>query len=539
VTIPRNPAILPLVLLAFTLLLQVWAFQPSMNGEFIADDLNLIVEKADLFGDPSRLGQAFSEPYWVRTRESLPFYRPLVLVTFFTDRALSGFEPFGYHLTNLLLHLANGLLVYLLGLSLTRSHFQSLAASMIFGLHPAHLTSVAWISGRTDLLVLLFLLAAALLFIRGCREDRGGWGWIAGSGGCFLFALLSKEMGLILLPFTLIWLIGEGRWRTGWRRWIPLAGICAVYWLMRWCAGAGSVEISGTTAPLVQRIITMPALFLYYLKLFLWPADWNFAPRQRSTAHGVIFGLLALAPVMGLVPLYASVREWWGYTATAGLALALAPLPVWLSGLPRPAWGRKTVVLLLLLPALAAVGVLHQRSGAFATAGGFWQEAVDRAPEWDVGWNYLGLTLQVDGHSEEAARCFTRAMALRPDVADYPNNLGLINAMKGRMGEAERLFRLSLRIDPAYEDPCNNLGLLLTRQGRLDEAEPWLLKALELEPDNIMTLNNLATLYIRSGEPERAVGPASRSLALDPGQAGAERLRSFLSTPGARAGQSR
>jgi len=562
--------VLPIALLLLSTVLQIVAYFPAMEGEFIADDVNLIVEKAAFFGDPGLLGQAFSEPYWVRTRESLPFYRPLVLATFFADRALWDFEPFGYHLTTLLLHLANGLFIYLLALQLSRSPWAAAIAALIFGLHPAHLTSVAWISGRTDLLAVFFLLPASALFIHGCRKEKGGWGWFAAAGLVFLLALLAKEVSLILLPFALVWLLGEGRLRSGWPRWTILAAAAAVYLAMRTAAGAFAVD-TPVAAPLFQRLLTIPALLLSYLELFLWPADWSFAPwvelvssaadwrlwagllacgatgtglallwrRNRPAAYGLVFMLLALLPVSGLVPLYAVMREWWAYTALAGLALALAPLAAWIFGRPGLTLARVAVAFLLAIFALVSTGVLHQRSGAFATAERFWHEAVERSPHYDIGWNYLGLSLQAEKKTEEAGRCFSRAVELRPDLADYANNLGLVHALQGRPDEAERLFRHSRDLDPTYEDPRANLGLLLVHQGRLDEAEPFLLEALRLEPDNHETLNSLATIHIRRREPLKAVDLVRRSLALNPRQGAAGQLRAFLQQYGGGGSQSR
>ncbi|MEE9294107.1 MAG: glycosyltransferase family 39 protein [Phycisphaerae bacterium] len=135
---------------------------------------------------------------WWTPYGDLPFYRPLGVLTFAVDYWLWGMNPFGYHLTNLLLHLACTFLVWRLGLRLMGDARSSFAAAVIFGLHPAHCEAVLWISGRFDLLVCVCALASVLSYLRWRCGEGGRWRWWWLSVFWFAAGLGCKETAIVL-----------------------------------------------------------------------------------------------------------------------------------------------------------------------------------------------------------------------------------------------------------------------------------------------------------------------------------------------------
>lgn len=165
----------------FLIVISIAVFSGSLQIYFVSENI-------------SHIETAFND-FWslVYTNN---YFRPLYVLSLFIDRVIWEANPFGYHLTNLLLHTGNVLLVYYLSLQIFQNRFIALAAGFLFLLHPIHSMSIFWISGRTDMLCALFFSSAFILFIR--YYHSGNRRYYLFSLGAFLLALLSKEMAFSL-----------------------------------------------------------------------------------------------------------------------------------------------------------------------------------------------------------------------------------------------------------------------------------------------------------------------------------------------------
>jgi hypothetical protein len=182
---------------------------PSLFNPFIIDDYVYLetvheldwAKVKDIF-TTSTMGAEASGVWWTPIG-ALPFYRPLGEMTFAADYFLWGMNPFGYHVTNLLLHLACIFLVWKLARRLLERPEWALASAVIFALHPVHSEALVWISGRFDLLVCGVVLASVLCYLRWQRSDGGGTRWLLLSLGGFVVGLGCKETAVIL-PAVLV-----------------------------------------------------------------------------------------------------------------------------------------------------------------------------------------------------------------------------------------------------------------------------------------------------------------------------------------------
>jgi len=190
-------------------------YQGSIHNEFVWDDpivlgqqLQAFHSVSDIFFPPPRIPQ-FGGLY----------YRPMILVSYMTDRAVLGDAPWAFHLPVVLMHAVNSGLVSLLGLALFGSIasagrkgldapgggalLAALGGGLLFATHPIHTESVCWMAGRSDTLAALFLLPSLLCYLR-WKRDRSGWLWLALSAALFLFACFSKETaaGFLLIVFA-------------------------------------------------------------------------------------------------------------------------------------------------------------------------------------------------------------------------------------------------------------------------------------------------------------------------------------------------
>src|SRR5213594_3953589 len=188
----------PLLVALFTLA----AFLPALQNQFVNWD-----DKDNFLDNPHYRGLGWTHLRWMWTTH-LGHYIPLTWMTLGLDYLIWGMNPTGYHLTNLLLHAANAVLVYRLIVALVPGvgARAALVGALGFAIHPLRVESVAWATERRDVLSGLFYLATVLGYLRFAEAQREGrpWrGWLAASVGCFLLSLLAKAWG-ITLPLVLL-----------------------------------------------------------------------------------------------------------------------------------------------------------------------------------------------------------------------------------------------------------------------------------------------------------------------------------------------
>ncbi|HEY3130649.1 MAG TPA: tetratricopeptide repeat protein [Acidobacteriota bacterium] len=194
----------PWIVLALSLLV----YFNTLGNELVWDD-QVAIAQNPLVSSMNIRG-IFSTAYWYPDPKLTDLYRPVTVLSFALNYTIGGLAPFAYHLTNVILHGINSLLVFLLLTQLTRSRSLSLGAALIFALHPVHSEAVAWVSGRAELLACFFMLSAWWVSLANGsaspdRTSGGAWWLHAGSAAVlYLFALLSKESALVLLP--VVWI---------------------------------------------------------------------------------------------------------------------------------------------------------------------------------------------------------------------------------------------------------------------------------------------------------------------------------------------
>jgi Tfp pilus assembly protein PilF len=200
-------------------LVAVVSYWNSTSGEFVWDDRQLILED-DAIRNLDDPGVMFANDFFHRFENDLSYgyYRPLVTLSYAIDYAAGGPGPAGFHATNVALHSTCSLLAVLLLLGLGVDRGAALLAGALFAAHPIHTESVAWISGRTDVLAFLFGGASAWIHMR-LRAVRGSGGKIAMTGLAtvlFAAALLAKEMAVVVPVW--IALAHLTVWSDGWKR---------------------------------------------------------------------------------------------------------------------------------------------------------------------------------------------------------------------------------------------------------------------------------------------------------------------------------
>lgn len=514
-------------LLPFALVLAVVL---ALHGRTVAfdftylDDKTLILDQLAWLTRSASLSEALGQGYLQAVDRDQAYYRPLVTLSYALDARRSGERPFGYRLTNLLLFAGCPLLLLALLRRLPLHPGVALGGALVFAVHPALTEAIAWIPGRNDTLLALFVLAGWLLALRAFA--RPSWWARVGHLLCFGAALLSKEpaVALPLAVLAHLRLVEQRRWRelrAPWL-WIGWSLVLIAYTAARFQVLSAPLPRGGgglTAALLLGRVsvifsslgkIVLPAQ-LAVLAIIrdtpVWPglfatlvlalAAWLLPGSRRGVA--VLGGLVAVTFVLpGLFVADTLILENRLVMPAVGVVLTgCAAVDALARQWPRVA--RASAVALIALLAL----LTWRYSEAFRGRRPFAEAAVRGSPHAPLAWVHLGTTLQREGDAPGAERAYREVIRLDAREPIAHNNLGVLLLQQGRVGEAEPILRTETLINPRYARAHFNLGLALGRLGRLDEAVACWEQALELDPTNTDTLGELLRHY-QGRDPARA-----------------------------------
>jgi tetratricopeptide (TPR) repeat protein len=254
------------------------AYFPSLSGEFILDDKFLIKNNPFIQGPHSLYHFFFQEDgiihgqNWVNSHTG--YYRPLVNFTYHIDYLLWGMNPKGFRLTNILLHLVVCLMFFHVLFFLLKNRVVAFWMVCIFALHPVNTEAVSWISSRNNLLVTFFALSSLFFFLKYGKELNPNR--LILTLFFFILAVFTKEFGLMLLPFLVIYqyMFFEGKRSVSqtFIRFFPFFLFTVIYFILRKIVTGSWITPSGS-ADLFQRLYFVPYLLMWNIKLILAPLD--------------------------------------------------------------------------------------------------------------------------------------------------------------------------------------------------------------------------------------------------------------------------
>ncbi len=545
-------------LLFFGLLLAaavVLVYLSSLPGEFVFDDEATIVRNPYL----ERLwppGEAFAAPPRSPLRD-----RPVVSFSLSLNRALFGPSPASYRGGNILIHLAAALVLFgivrrtLLSPRLPERYRKSaaglsLAAALIWAVHPLQTQSVTYITQRCESLMGLFFLGTLYAFIRGTASSRP-WRWY-----CLSVLLCALGMGSKAVMATapvIVLLYDRVFTAAGWReirrrrRWYYLALFLTLAFQAALLLTTSYEDIR-THQPL-EYGLSQFGVIAHYLRLALYPRplvlDYHWLP-VRSPAGvwpglPVVLGLLALtaaalkktpplgfaglwfflilAPTSSLLPLEDLAFEHRMYLPLAALAVlgtagGFELLGKLFPGRPkrRRAWGIALTV--IIASGLGTLTVLRNRD--YYSAEGMWRQVIARRPLNPRAYNSLGNIVLREGRPGRAEELYRRAIEVSPRYQPAHYNLANLLAGRGELEEAVVHYRKTLEINPEAVEAHNNLGIALFALGETRQARDHFLSALELDPDDPAAHYNLGLILLQEGEASSALARFERVLELRP-----------------------
>jgi protein O-mannosyl-transferase len=508
-------------------------------GYVSLDDEHLIISNYSNISNAANLPRAFcTDVYW---RKPGTYYRPLLTLSLMIDAAWGGQKPQAYHLTNILLHLACGLLIFSIFQKLGYGRVRSFAVSLFFMVHPALVQATAWIPGRNDTLLTLLILAGLAKLIRYQNGKRTGpllWHFLF-----FGLACLTKEAAVVFPIMGLFYLWAVSPKSQPFKNLIPLiSGWCLVllawYWL-RWQAISPSVNAHewqfADLPELFKGLIsyTGKAVFPFELSVLPLAGDvklyWGLAAcllllaaalirgidRPRFFFFGLGWYLLFLLPTFIKLAGQINYLEHRLYLPLTGLVIMLLETSAVKRISLKPA-------LLAGLPVLFLFGVLTLRHiPDFKSDRTFWGQAVQTSPNSGLAHHMLGRALERAREPAKAEQEFIRAAQLDPQGPSIHNDLALLYLDYGKFQMAGEQFRKVLGLDQNYANVRNNLALVYFNQGLLDSSSRQLREAIRLDPTVSQPYDNLGVIFMQAGKLDSAEYYLGRALALSPADSAA------------------
>lgn len=467
---------------------------------FVYDDPRQIEMSRSRFTWSQAPGYFTTDVWDYVNRQTGNYYRPVFLLWLLVNYQLFGLSQPLWHLSTIAMHLAATILLFFLARRLTSDDVTAGIAALLFGLHPAHVEGVAWISGVTEPLAAVLVLGSLLAYLRGRR---------AASVALFAAAVFAKETAIVLpgLIFLYEWRAApRERWRPALRAALPYLFVTLIYLGFRLTV---LHRFAGPSAwPKREVALTVPLVLARYFKQLAWPAqmalfpdlhgvtqpDWgNFwAPvllvalilaagiwiwrRNAAAAFAVALLALPLAPVLDLAAFSRDdfFHDRYLYLPSAGFCLLVA-LAI------RGLWPRRAIWVALPVGAVLAVLTLRENP--------YWRDnselarhTMEIAPKSLGAQEFYAGDLVLTERYADALPLLENISTARPDDTELLYTIGLCRYRLGEAKEAEADMLQVLRVRPQHPHARFILGLAEEDQGELGLAETDLRAAIRDRP---------------------------------------------------------
>ena len=526
-----------------------------------------------LTGNPHvQQGLTFQSFRWAFTTTENSNWHPLTWLSLMLDWQLYRSWAGGHHLTSLVLHILNTLLLFLLLNRTTRAMWRSAFVAALFAWHPLHIESVAWAAERKDVLSAFFGLLTLLAYTRyselKSKNAKASPAWYMLTLFLFTLGLMAKPM-LVTLPFLMLlldfWPLARFRinnlkspsaskksaqvrdtWQSLALEKLPFfllatASCVVTFYAQRHGGAVGSF----VNFPLDLRVGNSIISYLRYILKMVWPVDliifYSFPPVFWRTwqiigAALILSGIAVLAlrsaktrpwlpagwfwyvgmlvPVIGLVQVGSqSMADRYTYLPFIGLFIIIA-------------WGGSELLAAWKIPPViqgcAAAGVLAACLMVTAHQLRYWhddepllQHALTVEKDNVMAHYILGLDRASQGRYADAREHLSAALEQLPDNPVLLNNLGITLGVLGENDAAIAQFSTALKYHPGFFEADYNLARLLIKLGRLDEAAVYLNHALQTQPALGPAHFRLGSILLTKGQPDKALEHFSAAARLE------------------------
>ncbi len=570
---------LHLLLICVVLVLAtIIAYEPVRHNDFVDyDDVSYVTKNPRV-----NSGITLESAVFFFTNSHCGMWHPLTSWSFMLDCQLFGLNPFWHHLTSLLFHIANTLLLFWVLIRMTGALWPSALVAAAFALHPLNVESVAWLAERKTVLSGFFCLLTIAVYIR--YSERPAIGRYLLVFLVYGLCIMTKPV-VVTLPFILLlldyWPLRRFRWgfqneakdlpqhepvglscqeSSAWRlvgEKVPLfilAGVLSIITFVTQQRVGSVVPIE--IWPLNLRIANAPVSYISYIGKMIYPSRlavlyplpfdglplWQLivsllilaavsagviytARQRRYLVVGWLWYLGTLVPVIGLVQSGdQAMADRYFYLPGVGIFIMLA----WSAAALFAKWrfskievGASFGLVLAILLMCTRTQVRYWRNN-FALYG----HALGVTKNNYKMRGLYGLALLEDGQPEKAIPHFRQALQMRPEYYDAREYMGMALldigkdlTQEGKSDEAIKYFTSAIQIDPKNAESHNSIGAELIKVNKINEAIEEFHEALRLEPNYSEAYNNLGVAWAAKAEFEQAIVHYDKALSIEPGNA--------------------
>jgi protein O-mannosyl-transferase len=566
-TISRN-AYLTSTLSVLIVLAVVLVFGQTVDHGFVYDDVAYVVDNLNV-----NRGLSSKSIVWAFTHDYSDNWHPVTWISHMLDCQLYELRPAGHHITNVLLHAINSVLVLFVLRSMTGRLWPSAFVAIVFAIHPLRAESVAWVAERKDLLSGLFFMLTLWAYLVYVRRPFSSPRYLLVIV-LFALGLMSKPM-LVTLPFVLLlldfWPLGRlsscqseqndnrvpaydaespkspvapKQHTSPWRLILektPMLALVAISCVVTTLAQGESV-IAMERTPLSERIPNAFVAYATYLRQYIFPVNLAvFYPHPGSNlpAWKVVLSIMMLAvitalawfrrrrspyllvgwlwflgmlvPVIGVVQVgMQAMADRYTYLPQIGLSIVLA----WgaidvVRSRPHLVWLCRTVAP---VAALVLLIVASRQTAFWRTGDTLWKHTLACTTRNHVAHWHLGLIAVDRGQYDEAIEQYRKAIEITPSDEKLHVNLGIVYALASRHNDAIPEFERALKIAPNLVQAHSGLADALAAQGNMNEAILHLDKIVKLQPNLPEIHSNLGIALASQGRFDEAVMQFRKSL---------------------------
>ncbi|MDP8298963.1 MAG: tetratricopeptide repeat protein [Candidatus Tantalella remota] len=512
------------------------------NAGFVWDD-EYIVRLNPLIRAPLLSFQIFKQDIINSGFTYTIYYRPVQILSYALDYRMWGLDPAGFHLTSVVLHFLNAILVFVFTMKLSEDKSVSFLTALFFVISPIHAGAVSYISSRTDLLFFLFGFLFMLFYVLFVERKRTFMLWA--SIGFLVLSLLSKEAALIF-PFLMLLIdltVLRKRYGFSFLRHIPNLIVCLSYAVIhRVYFSTGHITVFkpavffeniarnagmiGESLALVVfpsemylrrvgmifdgRYLVFGAIGVLILILYVLMRD-----NRRLLLMATGFYVVSLLPFISVAGYFKVFGEHWVYLSSYGVFLFMALTLLFLYRNGRLA-GRILAVCLVL-------GAVVSYSAATRSQTFYWQEDEafsDRVLAFSgkdkPAMHYKAVSSLKSGDKDSSRDIMDEYVKNDPDNPQSWYIKGRLALASGRTEEAVSDFKKSLQLDRAYDNGYLGLAFAAFMSGDQAEGVGYLQRVLQINPKHSEALLILSQAYSKGDDPERALVFASKAIAENP-----------------------
>lgn len=497
--------LLALILITFITYINI------LPNQLFFDDEELIYKNIYV-QNLSNLPKYFTENMIAGAGKASNMYRPILLTSFAFDFAIWGNNPFGYHLTSILLHAVNSILIYVFIFKLFKKKTVAFLTAVLFIVHPVNSEAVIYASGRTDPLYTFFALSSLVAFVSQLESKSYLWTKYTLSVVMFTLSLTSKESAIIvpLLLLLVAFICLKTDLKILFEKYLyftPFFIVSFVYIYLRLTAFnfANTLNFYSDSniysQNLLLRLYTFSWSFWQYIKIFLFPAELIFARSPKIIINflniwtllflatilpllifsikkikqnniyffSLLWLIITLLPVSGIIPLNSIIAEHYLYLPSIGLFLLVS----FIFSLLWNKYSSPTIRVSLCLVLFLAVSIL------------------------------LSKTIMRTFDFRDAITFYSKSLAQSPWHVPMRNNLAMTYAEMAKYDLAIVNYQKAIEQDDSYPNTHHNLANTYKTIGKYKQAEEEYYQALKIDPSFYFSYFGLADLYEKMGEKEK------------------------------------